>query len=199
VDYGIRGVGPAGVKKVELYITTDNGQTWKLYGEDADRTPPFDVEFTEEGRYGLRVVVMSPTGFQKAPKAGDAPQMVVQVDTTPPDAKLYQLIPDPSAGNDALLIRWEATDKHLSGAPVSLYFAEKPEGPWWAIKTGLPATGQFSWRVPEGAPCEVFLRLEARDMANNISRATTPDPIPVDLSRPEAEVIAILPGRGMTR
>lgn len=199
IDYSIKNVGPAGVKKVELYATRDGGKTWKLVSEDVDRTPPFDVELSEEGRYGLKVVIMSPTGWQREPKSGEAPQIVVQVDTTPPEAELYQLVPDPTSPTDTLLVRWSSRDPHISPAPVSLYFSERPDGPWWTVKTGLPATGQFSWKIPQGIPPEVYLRLEARDLANNVSRATTPEAIPVDLSRPEAEVIAILPANTTVR
>lgn len=199
VDYEIKNSGPAGVKKVEMYITRDNGKTWQLLGEDADRTPPFDVTLPEEGRYGLRVVVMSPAGWQQAPKPGEVPRIQVEVDTTPPEAELYQLIPDPASATDSLLIRWSAKDAHLAAQPVNLYFAERPEGPWWAVKTGLPPAGQYSWKVPQGVPPEVYLRLEARDQAGNVSRANTPEPVSVDLSRPVAEVIAILPSGTMTR
>lgn len=199
IDYSMKGVGPAGVKKVELFLTRDNGQTWKLHAEDPDRQPPFDVELPEEGRYGLKIVVVSPSGWQREPKPGEAPQLVVQLDTTPPDAELYQLLPDPASSTDSMLIRWTSKDKHLAAGPVNLYFAEKPEGPWYAIKTGLPATGSYSWKIPQGIPYEVYLRLDARDMANNVSRAVTPEPVTVDLSRPEAEVIAILPDGNYTR
>lgn len=199
VDYELRHVGPAGVKRVEMYMTKDNGKNWKLLAEDPDKLPPFDVELPEEGRFGLKVVVVSPAGWQQPPKPGEAPRIVVQVDTTPPEAELYQMVPDPAANTDALLVRWSAKDAHLAPNPVSLYFAERPEGPWWAIATGLPAVGQYSWRVPQGVPPEVYVRLEARDLAGNASRATTKEAQSVDLSRPEAEVIAILPSGGLTR
>lgn len=202
VDYQLRRVGPAGVGKVELYVTKDNGGNWQRYGEDADRTPPFEVNLTEEGRYGLKVVVTSPAGYgQQPPKSGEQPAMVVEVDTTAPEAELYQPVPDPNAITDALLISWSSRDLHLGANPVGLYFAEYPEGPWYSIKTDLPASGQYSWRVPANIPYQVYLRLMAKDMCENASVADTPKPIVVDLSHPEAEVtgIATLPDGNVNR
>lgn len=203
VDYKLRGVGPSGVGKVEMFQTTDNGQTWITMGEDPDRQPPFEVTVPEDGRYGLTVVVTSPAGFgQRPPKAGDAPQMVVEVDTTPPRAELYQPVPDPNDNNQSLVISWSCGDPHLASAPVNLYFAEFPEGPWYLIKSGLPATGQYSWRIQENTPHHVFLRLMAADMGNNVSVADTPEAIIVDLARPEADVvdvISVLPDQRLLR
>ncbi|QDU64681.1 Ser-Thr-rich glycosyl-phosphatidyl-inositol-anchored membrane family protein [Planctomycetes bacterium Pan216] len=202
IDYALRGVGPAGIGKVELYYTKDNGQSWKLYGEDKDRTPPFEVVLPDEGRYGIRVVVTSRAGYGQAPpKPGDAPQSILEVDTTPPEAELFQPTPDPQSRTDSLLISWAARDKHLGEKPVSLYFAEYPEGPWYAIKTELNPTGQYSWRVPANIPYQVYLRLMVTDMCENVSVADTPDAVLVDLSRPEADVIGIatLPSAAPTR
>lgn len=192
VDYTLRGVGPAGVGKVEMYYTKDNGASWTLLGEDADRMPPFEVELPGEGRYGLAVVVTSPAGRgQKPPQSGDMPKVQVEVDVTAPEAELYRPIPDPATDGQTLLISWSAHDAHLPDRPVGLYFAEAPTGPWYRIAVGLPAEGQYSWTVPPRTPHQVYLKLIAVDMTKNIAEATTDEPVLVDLSQPEAEVIGI--------
>lgn len=201
VDYTVRGVGPAGVGKVELYYTKDNGVQWQLLGEDADRTPPFEVELPGEGRYGLQIVVTSPAGNgQRPPQSGEAPTIQVEVDTTAPEADFYRTVPDPES-NDALLIRWASRDAHLTDRPVRLYYSESTEGPWEQIATDLPASGAFSWHVPPRTPYQVYLKMVITDMCHNESAAVTPEPVLVDLSKPEAEVIgiAILPEGGATR
>lgn len=196
VDYTVRGLGPAGVGKVELYYTKDNGVLWSLLGEDPDRTPPFEVELPGEGRYGMAIIVTSPAGNgQRPPQPGDAPSVLVEVDTTAPEAELYRPVPDPASPSDSLLISWSARDAHMGERPVRLYYAVSAEGPWEPISADLPSTGQYSWRVPPRTPYQVFLRLAVSDLCNNESAATTPEPVMVDLSQPEAEVIgiAILP------
>lgn len=200
VDYALRGVGPAGVGKVELYYTKDNGAQWTLYGEDPDRSPPFEVDLPGEGRYGLAVVVTSPAGHgMKPPQSGDAPKILVEVDTTAPEAELYRPTPDPATNGETLLIGWSARDPHLPERPVGLFFAENATGPWYRIAVDLPAVGQYSWRVPPRTPHQVYLKLMVLDLCNNVAEATTAEPVLVDLSKPEAEVIgiAILPGAGL--
>jgi hypothetical protein len=201
VDYALRGVGPAGVGKVELYYTKDGGVQWQLLGEDADKTPPFEVELPGEGRYGLQVVVLSPAGNgQRPPQPGDRPTIQVEVDTTAPEAELYRPVADPETPSEAMLISWSARDSHLSDRPVRLYYSAQAEGPWEPIGTDLPASGQYRWYVPPRTPFQVYLRLAVSDLCNNESVAVTPEPVLVDLSKPEAEVIgiAILPeGQGL--
>jgi hypothetical protein len=201
VDYALRGIGPAGVGKVELYYTKDNGVQWQLLGEDADKTPPFEVDLPGEGRYGLAVVVLSPAGNgQRPPQPGDVPSIQVEVDTTAPEAELYRPMPDPAAPAEAMLITWSARDAHISDRPVRLYYSAQAEGPWEPIGTDLPASGQYRWFVPPRTPFQVYLRLAVSDLCNNESAAVTPEPVLVDLSKPEAEVIgiAILPdGAGL--
>ena len=202
IDYELRSVGPSGVGKVELYYTTDNGALWQLYGIDEDRLPPFEVAFPKDGSYGLKVVVTSPAGRgQTPPKEGEAPKVVLELDTVPPTAVLYQPTADPTTDRNALLISWKASDPHLSRGPVSLYYAEKQDGRWTPIKTGLPATGHYSWVVPDGIGYQVYLRLMVVDLGKNASVAETEKPIVVDFATPEAEVIRIttLPPTGLTR
>ena len=192
IDYELKGVGPSGVSTIELYYTRDSGKTWHYYGEDRDHTPPFEVSLPDDGFYGLKVVATSPANLgQKKPVPGEAPKVVLQVDTTPPEAWLYQPSHDPRARYNSLLISWAAKDPHFSDTPVSLYFAEDQNGPWYPIKTGLPAKGFYSWQTPTNAHHEVYLRLMAVDLAKNASVADTPDPILIDFSRPAAEVIRI--------
>lgn len=193
VNYAVRGAGPAGIGKVELWYTQDNGETWKLFGEDPDKTPPFEVELPSEGRYGLQVVVSSLAGLgQRPPRPGDVPQLVIEVDSTAPTGELYQPIPDTQSGKDRLWLHWSATDKHLPPNPVSLYYATEPNGDLYEIVTGLPAEGRYSWQVPKDIPYQVYLVMITKDMANNVSRAVTPEPVVVDLSQPEAEVIGVV-------
>ena len=89
------------------------------------------------------------------------------------------LVPDSTPGH--LLLRWDAADKNLTPAPISLEWSERREGPWQAIAVDLPNAGQFSWNLPEKLPVEVFLRLRVRDLAGNETVAITPNSLAVDL------------------
>ena len=54
-------------------------------------------------------------------------------------------------------------------------------------------TGDYTWKVPPGAPVQVYLRLRVRDKAGNESVAVTTDPQFIDLVEPEGALIGVLP------
>ena len=51
--------------------------------------------------------------------------------------KLFALRYGADTGN--LTLRWRAEDKNLSPQPISIYFADKPEGPWRPVPGGAAA------------------------------------------------------------
>jgi hypothetical protein len=193
LDYEVNKIGPSGVGSVELYITRDHGARWERYAEDPDLKPPMVVDLPGEGVYGLALVVRSKAGLGRpAPRNGDKPQMVIEVDTTAPEAQLYA--PQPVKGQrDQLVISWEAKDKNLTANPVTLEWAERQGGPWQPIGADLPNTGRHTWKLPPNLPYNVFMRLIVRDAAGNVSVAETDRPVLVDLSEPEGVIKTVQP------
>jgi hypothetical protein len=203
LEYEVTKFGPSGVGSVEVYITRDDGQSWQLYGAPQTvslpvPTAPADpknsptslrrsvtVNLPNEGVYGFYLVVKSGAGLGKpAPRNGTPPQIRVELDTTPPKAKLYELVPEPGS-HDSLVITWTATDQNLV-PKVLLEWAEQHNGRWEPIGGGeLPNTGRYSWQLPPGVPPQVYLRLTVRDAAGNVSVAQTAKPILIDLNQPE--------------
>src|SRR5262249_3490496 len=135
-----------------------------------------------EGVYGISLVVRSKAGMGRpAPRPGDAPEMLVEVDTTPPEAQLLPLQPD-TQRRDTVQLSWIAKDRNLHERPVTLEWAERPVGPWQLIAAKLPITGRFAWQLPPSLPSHVYLRLSVQDSAGNVAVALTRDPQLVDLS-----------------
>lgn len=201
LEYQLDRVGPSGVGSVELYLTRDEGQTWIRFAKDDEpekgalpggkyqRT----LELPGEGVYGLSLVVKSRAGMGKPPpKPGDVPEMIVEVDTTPPVAQLFVPQADPQR-RDALVLSWSAKDRNLSAKPITLEWSEKHDGPWLPIEAELPNTGKYSWQVPKGVPVSVYLRLRVRDSAGNESVAATTEPQLIDLSEPEGRLLSVRP------
>jgi hypothetical protein len=202
LEYKVRNSGVSGVKSVQVYLTEDNGQNWRPYGEPqnveaAGLTEPKDgsplarsltVKLPEqEGIYGLYLVIYSGAGLSNPPpKEGTVPQMRLELDRTPPVALLFAPKPDPSSPHDRVLFAWQATDRNLGPQPIGLHWAERREGPWEPIgEPSLPNTSSYSWQLPRTLPPQVYLRLTVRDAAGNVSEAVTPAPIPIDLNQPE--------------
>jgi hypothetical protein len=206
MEYQLDKVGPSGVGSVEVWVTQDDGRTWQKGADDDEEIKKGSVsggkyrrvlQLPGEGIYGFRLVVQSKAGLgDPPPKAGDLPEMRVEVDTTAPIAKLYEPVADPRQPN-ALLFRWECLDRNLAANPVTLEWAERREGPWQLIAPGLPnQPSQYSWQLPGALPVHVYLRLRVRDTAGNESVAVTPTPQLVDLSKPVGRLLSIAPTPG---
>jgi hypothetical protein len=208
LDFDVTRYGPSGLGAVDVYVTMDDGKTWAKSPTDGGVSLPMaadvkpgqplhgsvTVQLNKEEPviYGFWVVVKSRAGLGKAaPKAGDAPQLRVEVDTTPPFAELYAPVPDHDR-RDALLLTWKATDRNLAPSPITLEWAERKEGPWTAIgEQQMTNTGRFSWPVPVNTPPNVYLKLTARDTAGNIAVAETSEPVLIDLTMPEFNELKI--------
>ena len=192
LEYGIEQAGASGVGKVELWVTRDEGKSWTRLCEDPDRKSPIDVELPAEGTYGLSLVVGNGRGFGATPPtAGDAPQMVVEVDTTRPALEINctRQIVDGAA---LVSVTWTAKDRGLCADGVELFYATGRQGPWLPIIKGLKAEGQHRWNPPADVGQQVYLRLTARDQAGNVSTSETADPVVLDdLSRPRGQILGI--------
>jgi hypothetical protein len=191
LDYQVTKQGPSGVGKVELYLTEDDGRTWRPYATNPDRRPPFNVRLPGEGVFGLRLAVQSGAGLgQRPPQSGDLPQMRIEVDATPPAVKL--LYPQADANRrDALVLAWTANDQNLAPNPITLQWSEHQDGPWNSIAADLTNSGQYTWQLTPNLPYRVYLRVIARDTAGNTGTDQTTDPVLIDLSEPEGKLLGI--------
>jgi len=220
LNYQLEG-GPSGISKVDLYVTRDDGKTWIRWSTHAGTENPLKVVLDPrsnpdvEGEYGLKLVPVSGAGLSDAaPAAGSAPELRVQVDTTAPMIKVFQPTAD-AANRSALVLHWEATDKNFGKEPLSIEYAEHPNGPWKSVAAGNDAvvpvagggvapiirmvnSGSYSWSPPATLiQPRVYLRFTAWDLAGNKSEVTTPNPILVDLTKPKAKIQGISPSPPM--
>jgi hypothetical protein len=195
LQYEVDGAGPAGVARVQLWVTHDGGRTWYPQPEDPDRTSPYPVDVGGEGTYGLCLAVQGASGLGDPPPApGDRPQMWVEVDATPPVVELQPPRPGtgPSAGK--VLITWRASDPHLGARPVTLsYRADDDSGAGWTRLAGpLENTGQYVWVVPPGVPPKFRVRIEVEDALGHRGAAES-GPVLVDRARPKGRIIGLDP------
>jgi hypothetical protein len=195
IDYRIDQIGPSGVGKVELYVTHDEGKTWRRAAEDLDRTTPAEIDLPGEGLFGVRLAITNGNGFGGAPPtAGAIPQVWIEVDTTAP---FVQLRPgEIGPHNGAFDIRWSASDPNLGPEPVSLYFRTRADGPWQPIARGVKNDGNYRWVFPHDAGSQFFFRVEVVDLAGNVARAKSPTAIVLDMTEPRASVVGVT---GMTK
>jgi len=194
LDYDVEEVGRAGVAKVEVWGTKDNGRHWTSYGVDNDNRSPIVVKVDGEGLYGFRVVIESGAGLRgDAPRSGDEPDVWIGVDTTKPVARLTTAEVGVGLQAGDMVVRWEAHDNRLSERPVTLSYSPKPSGPWTLIATGLDNSGRYVWRIDNRAPDKVYLRIEVRDEAGNVEKFDSPDAVSLDPVRPKGRIRAVRP------
>ncbi|MCE9531852.1 MAG: hypothetical protein K8T89_12115 [Planctomycetes bacterium] len=211
-------VGPSGVRKVTLW-RLDDKQVWSKVLEkeanelkpdkeipafvpgDKPRSEPLTLthDVVKDGTYGFIIIVESRAGASgKEPKLGDAPHTTVVVDTTPPVVKLGdpKVRPNGTAAQGALVdIVWQATDKNLAPAPITLEYAEKLTGPWRIIADKIDNTGKYTWAVPPTEPYSFFVRIKTIDRAGNVTTDECKQNVIVDLTVPQVEIRDVAPGK----
>jgi hypothetical protein len=184
VDYQLQTVGSWGVAKVELWGSQDGGATWQSFGVDPDNRSPARITVPGSGIYGFRIVVEGANSAPAAPpQSGLKAELIVTVDLDGPAAQLLGAQAGTGQQADQMLIRWMAQDDNLEPQPVGLFYSSRPNGPWSTIAAGLENTGEFAWKIERHIPNRVFLKLEVRDTAGNVTVQQTPQPI--ELNRPQ--------------
>jgi hypothetical protein len=206
VNYGVSKVGKSGYV-AELWMTTD-GRPWTKVSQQEDRnndkgTPAragtlFQWLSPGPGLYGLKLVTRSGVESRDlSPRVGDAPDLWVEVDLTKPEVVLRELVVGRDADHGKLFISWQANDKNLAERPITLAYAERPDGPWTPITpptASLENTGQYTWTMPTEVPVKVFIRVQAQDKAANVGTAEAREPVAVDLCRPEGQITSVSAG-----
>ena len=193
VGYAVDSVGSSGVGTVELFITPDGGAHWYSYGTDADKRSPAEVEVPGDGEYGFAVRVRSGAGLGAAPpKPGDAPDVRVTVDGTPPEVEILSAGQGRGEAANTLSVGWRIRDDRPADAPVRIELGAAPTGPWEVVRDWAADTGTASVPVRPGVPARLYVRVTARDAAGNERSVVTPDGVAVDLARPTARVIGVV-------
>lgn len=194
LDYDVEAVGPAGVAKVELWSTTDGGKSWQTLGVDPDSVSPYVVNVEHEGTYGFRMVIETTTGLRSAqPQPGDLPEIWVGIDVTKPAARITAAVPGSGIQAGELLIDWKATDDRLLPRPIALSFAERIDGPWTPVASGLTNEGSYAWRLDNRVPERLYLKLDVRDEAGNVGTFVTPEQISLERVKPQGKIRGVRP------
>jgi hypothetical protein len=204
--YKIAKEGLSGVAGVDLWVCDRDMRKWEKVQQPAGATPIDQLpaggrlslvyDAHEDDLYGFRMVARSGVGLSDPdPRPGDQPQVWVEVDTTKPTAKIVDVLVNQDGEPRKLLITWSATDKNLTDQPIHLEYAPTPTGPWSDVAHNLPNTGRYVWMAPDREPFKFVIRLRAIDKATNEGEDVSKEVI-VDLVRPKAELIDVLPGAG---
>jgi len=192
IKYRVDHLGSSGVNRVDLYVTENHGKKWYRYGSDPDRKSPFQVTLPRQGTYGFALRVTSRAGMGLSPpEPGEEPDLSVTVDRTPPliSSLVLKTVGEPIPHK--VLINWRISDDRLATVPVSLYYAEKANGPWVLIEDGIADTGQYQWNISSLNLTKVYFRMKVQDLAGNETIKSNKRPFYLDRSTPSASILEV--------
>jgi len=193
-DYESDPASPANASRAELWTTQDGGVTWQRTAVDTDGRSPIDVSLPSSGLFGVRlemVVGSSPDG--DGPRSGAMPDAWVGVDDEQPRVDLVGAARSDGSPNGEVVIRYVADDPLIAPRSVKLLYSPNADGPWATIADGLDNQGEHRWTPDRSAPAEVFVRVEARDLAGNVGVASATAPIALTASRSSGRLGGLRP------
>ncbi len=197
LNYDITNEGKSGVSAIELWVTRDEGRSWRKHDERPSKQPPYEVEVKEEGTYGFTLIARSGAGLSEPPpKVGDQPQVLVKVDLTPPVVRLLSVDVGRGTETGNQTIVYSATDENMERQPITISYAsaaEETKGPWIVLAERLENKGRYVWRMPPDVPYKILIKVEAVDKAGNVGSAETTNPVNVDLSQPKVQIRDVVP------
>ncbi|HUP81474.1 MAG TPA: hypothetical protein VM260_23185, partial [Pirellula sp.] len=194
LDYNIDNDPDSPISSVELWGTSDEGQTWQMWGQDPDRASPFDIEVESEGLFGFRMVIVGANGLaSNRPRNGDNADAWIHVDIEKPQAKLISALYGKGKESGSMIIEYRASDDYFSDRPITLLYSQTPTGPWTTIATGIRNNGRYVWQADPSLPTSIYLRIEAHDAAGNVGVNQLDLPIDVEGLAPRGRIQGFRP------
>lgn len=202
LTYKLDRTGQSGVKRLEVWYTRDTTQ-WTSYAQIDNPPPdgPAAVTVRAPGRYGFTLRPVSGVGRGKAPpRAGDLPQIWVEVDETPPKVMLHNVVVNEGDDPSTITVNWRAEDKFFPDQPITIYYSKATTGPdgkgtrpddqWQVLQANVENTGSCKCSTKD-LPFEFYVRVEAVDRARNKAHAETRETVKVDLSEPDVKDVNV--------
>ncbi len=166
----IRAENRAELKKLRLYVSPDQGQSWELQEEGPPDKEFFAYQANKDGTYWFTVATVNLRGDEKGNPYKVSPMQKVVVDTTRPEVNIQSA---DRRGAD-VLVTWHVKEDHLDQSTLRIDYrtADMPEGQWTPVPFLPGGPEQVSFR-PVGTG-EVQVRIQAGDLAGNRNEATHP-------------------------
>jgi hypothetical protein len=164
------GPGEQRLKQLQLFVSTDQGRTWRSDAVAPPEQHYFRFVSERDGQYWFAVQTMDQEGRRYPPSMeGTPPSLKVIVDTQPPVVSLHPLPPRSGQVGVAWEVRDENPDTALPDA-LRLEYRTPGAAAWIPVPRNAGAA-QAYWNPDGQGPLEI--RLRARDRAGNWGEATT--------------------------
>src|SRR5690242_12931897 len=148
------------VRDLILYVSTDQGKTWKQQASAQPTEPAFSYWAQTDGEYWFKVCVLNQQNKQEPEDVYQAPvNLKVLVDTQKPELHVVSA----ERVGDEVVVRWEAKDANLDPSTLKMEY-QTLAGVWNPVVIGMPGpTGEERFRP--GSPGPVQVRLQVKDDA----------------------------------
>jgi Tfp pilus assembly protein PilF len=178
----------SGVADLSLWSTTNNGANWSPAGKAAAGQPLTFHGAT--GGYGLSVSAVDKAGNEgPAPQPGDAPQLVVDIDTKSPIVRLKTLVDGGEVpGRTQVPIQWEAVAPKPAERPISIFLSPDGGNSWAAVAADIENSGCLVWDVPPINSSNCVLKVTMKDSDGAVGEAQSAKPFTIDSSRPTSAI-----------
>jgi hypothetical protein len=194
--YEVNEADPAAAANLEIWGTTDM-HNWKKYHAVSRPPSSLAVEVKDEGLYAFTMLARGKDESAKNPPAGEPPQVWVAVDLTKPVVQLIDTEVNVRTRTPTLIVRWNAKDRNFGPQPITLLYAERPEGPWQPIAANLENSGRYEGPLPPRLTDNVYVRVQASDLMGNVGMSQTtalriPSWSSIDAARAPQSAVSIL-------
>lgn len=152
----------ARLQEVQLYYSSDRGQSWQLYRGSPPDQPDFSFTARGDGEYWFTVRTVDRQGTMYPPNMNRvSPQLRVFVDTTPPEVSLRVF----NSIGEKVGVEWDILEEHLDLDTLRVEFRTQGSSDWYPVQIDKVPRGKTSWEL--GVPGPVEIRLRVLDFANN--------------------------------
>jgi hypothetical protein len=186
--YELSDPGFSGLASAAIWITADNGKTWRKLADAPTKATSTKVRLPRPGSYGLALSAVDRAGNVLAPpEPGKPPAFTLLTDTDAPRLKLLEPVEAQAFSlNVPVSIAWTAEDENLGEKPISLEFSSDGGETWTVIAKDLANTGKYQWKPPALDSNKCLVRIRAQDLAGNASQAIS-RPFTVDNTPPASQ------------
>ncbi len=175
--------------EVQLYVSSDFGDTWRMYQQLPPSRNRFLFQAKGDGEYWFLIRTLDRAG-QIRPRQGNQPGLRVVVDTNPPELKLNVFRGD----GGQITARWQASDQNLNLDSLKIQYRPAGVTTWQALAIdqravavqGITRFGEVTWQ-PQAASGRLEIRAEVADTAGNTTVAhfqVVPEPSSLSSSGP---------------
>lgn len=190
-----------GVARVELWLSTDEGKSWRMnqvmdkVSEKLKKNPGKKLYFRFEAKYGdgsywfvFRTKDKAGNWSGPTPQSGARPYQKVVIDSTPPRLE----VSNPAEGSKVIggkniYVSWQMRDLHPAETPVKIEYRFKQGDKWEVLASNAPYMGTLPLPLPFARHLDARIRVTAADRLGN---ATTITRKFVILTVPEEEQLA---------